>query len=298
MAPISTSQKLKGIGTMSDIHATAIIGKNVELGVNNSIGPYVIIEDGVKIGSHNKFLSGVTIARGTEIGNYNTIHMNAVIGHEPQDIAYQGQETFTKIGHKNVIREFMTIHRGTKEGTATVIGDSNFFMAYCHIAHNCLLGNNIIMVNQASLTGHCVVEDRAFLSGMTGFHQFTRIGTLAMVSALSAINKDIPPYIVCGGRPAVAQGINVVGMRRAGIGPAGRAEVKEAYKLLYRSGMNVSQALEAIKNSLKSPEVSHMVAFIEASKRGILAGAAADTISHRKNRNAEENPTEVEKELS
>ncbi|MFA5159505.1 MAG: acyl-ACP--UDP-N-acetylglucosamine O-acyltransferase [Candidatus Omnitrophota bacterium] len=282
---------------MSEIHASAIIGKQVEIGVSNTIGPNVTIEDGVKIGSHNKILAGAYLARGTEIGNYNTLHMNAVIGHDPQDLAYQGQKTFTRIGSKNVIREFVTIHRGTKEGTATVIGDENFIMAYCHIAHNCLLGNNIIMVNQASLTGHCIVEDRAFLSGMTGFHQFTRIGTLAMVSALTAINKDIPPYVICGGRPGVAQGINVVGMRRAGIGPQVRAEIKEAYKLLYRSGMNVSQALDAIKKSLKSPEVIHMIEFIEASKRGILDGSGVDTISHRKNRILTDSDTEIEEEL-
>lgn len=278
---------------MSEIHPSAIIGKQVEIGANNTIGPNVILEDGVKIGSHNKILSGAYLARGTQLGDHNMIHMNTVIGHQPQDLAYKGEPSFTKIGSKNVIREFVTIHRGTTEGTSTVIGDSNFLMAYCHIAHNCLLGNNIIMVNQASLTGHCVVEDKAFLSGMTGFHQFTRIGTLAMVSALTAINKDIPPYVICGGRPGVAQGINVVGMRRAGIGPAVRAEIKEAYKLLYRSGMNVSQALETIKQSLKSPEVAHMVSFIEASRRGILDGSAVETLSHRKNRTAFENGTEV-----
>jgi UDP-N-acetylglucosamine acyltransferase len=268
---------------MSEIHASAIIGKRVELGMSNTIGPNVIIGDGVKIGSHNKILAGAYLARGTEIGNYNTLHMNTVIGHEPQDLAYKGEETFTKIGSKNVIREFVTIHRGTKVGTATVIGDENFIMAYCHIAHNCLLGNNIIMVNQASLTGHCTVEDRAFLSGMTGFHQFTRIGTLAMVSALTAINKDIPPYVICGGRPGVAQGINVVGMRRAGIGPETRTEIKNAYRLLYRSGLNVSQAIEEIRKNLRSKEVAHMVEFIEASKRGILDGSAVETLSHRKN---------------
>ncbi len=283
---------------MSEIHASAIIGKQVEIGGHNTIGPNVIIEDGVKIGSHNTILAGAYLARGTELRDHNTIHMNAVIGHEPQDHAYQGEATFTRIGSKNVIREFVTIHRGTKVGTATVIGDENFIMAYCHIAHNCLLGNHIIMVNQASLTGHCVVEDKAFLSGMTGFHQFTRIGTLAMVSALTAINKDIPPYVICGGRPGVAQGINVVGMRRAGIGPAVRAEIKEAYKLLYRSGLNVRQALDAIKQSLKSPEVAHMVEFIEASKRGILDGSAVETLSHRKNRNTEERLTEIEEELA
>ena len=212
--------------------------------------------------------------------------MNAVVGHVPQDLAYKGEETFTKIGSGNVIREFVTIHRGTKAGTSTVIGDGNFIMAYCHIAHNCHLGNNIIMVNQASLTGHCVVEDRAFLSGMTGFHQFSRIGTLAMVSALSAFNKDIPPFVICGGRPGVAQGINVVGMRRAGIGAVTRTEIKEAYRLLYRSGLNTTQALEEIKKRFRSPEVAHFVAFIEASRRGIIDGSmsGSDTISHRKHR--------------
>lgn len=283
---------------MSEIHPSALIGKNVVLGANNTIGPNVIIEDGVKIGSHNQIMAGAFLARGTEIGDHNEIHMNTVIGHAPQDLAYKSEETFTKIGNKNVIREFVTIHRGTKAGTSTVIGNENFIMAYCHIAHNCHLGNNIIMVNQASLTGHCIVEDRAFLSGMTGFHQFTRIGTLAMVSALSAINKDIPPYVICGGRPAVAQGINVVGMRRAGIGPDARGEIKEAFRLLYRSGLNTSQAIEAIKRSLKSKEVAHMVAFIEASKRGILDGSAADTISHRKNRTAVEVDASAEEELA
>lgn len=281
---------------MSKIHPSAIIGKDVVLGAGNTVGPHVVVEDGVKIGAYNRIMAGAFICRGTELGNDNEIHMNAVIGHAPQDIAYGGEDTFTKIGNKNIIREFVTIHRGTKAGTSTVLGNENFLMAYCHIAHNCVLGSNIIMVNQASLTGYCEVEDRAFLSGMTGFHQFTRIGTLAMVSALSAINKDIPPYVVCGGRPGIAQGINVVGMRRAGIGLATRSEIKEAYKLLYRSGLNTSQAIEAIKKSLRSKEVAHMVEFIEASKRGILDGAAADTISHRKNLSAvlSDTPDELE----
>ncbi len=271
------------------IHPSAVIGKDVVLGDENEISSGVVIEDGVNIGSKNKFLNGVFVGRGTTIGDGNSFHMNAVIGHEPQDLSYHGQKTFTRIGSKNTFREFVTVHRGAEEETATVIGDSNFIMAYCHIAHNCHLGNNIIMVNQASLTGHCFVEDRAFLSGMTGFHQFTKIGTLAMVSALSAINKDIPPYVICGGRPAVAQGINVVGMRRAGISLATRTEIKTAYKLLYRSGLNVSQAVEEIKKNLSSPEVLHMVEFIESSKRGILDGSAHETLSHRKNL-SEENP--------
>ncbi|MBN1688653.1 MAG: acyl-ACP--UDP-N-acetylglucosamine O-acyltransferase [Candidatus Omnitrophica bacterium] len=272
---------------MSEIHPTAIIGKNAELGVNNKIGPYVIIEDGVKIGSHNTIMAGAYICVGTEIGNYNEIHMRTVIGHTPQDTAYKGEPTYTKIGHHNKIREFVTIHRGTKPGTSTVLGDSNFLMAYCHVAHNCTLGNNIIMVNQASLTGHCMVEDSAFLSGMTGFHQFTRIGRLSMVSALSACNKDIPPFLTCGGRPGVVLGMNVVGLRRAGFPPPIRDEIKQAYKLLYRSGLNVTQAVEEMKKNLKCAEVKHLISFIEASERGILDGASGEeeeTLKPRKSK--------------
>lgn len=268
---------------MSKIHPTAIIGKNVALGPDNEIGPYVIIEDGVKLGAHNRLHAGVYICSGTEIGDENKIHMHAVIGHAPQDLAYQGARTFTKIGNKNQIREFVTIHRGTKEGTATVIGDSNYLMAYCHVAHNCEIGNRVIMVNQASLTGYCIVEDGAFLSGMTGFHQFTRIGRLALVSALSASNKDIPPFMICGGRPAVVLAINVVGLRRAGVPAPVREEIKQAYKLLYRSGLNVSQALEAMRKAFTSQEARHLIHFVETSKRGILDGAAEETLKPSKN---------------
>jgi UDP-N-acetylglucosamine acyltransferase len=267
---------------MSQIHPSAIVGKNVELGQGNQIGPYVVIEDGVKIGNHNTILAGAHLCQGTALGDHNKIHMHAVIGHEPQDLAFKNEPSFTKIGNGNTIREFVTIHRGTKPGTSTILGDSNFLMAYCHIAHNCEVRNNVIMVNNASLTGHILVEDRAFLSGMTGFHQFTRIGTLAMVSALSACNKDIPPYVICGGRPGVALGINVVGMRRAGFSAAVREEVKSAFKLLYRSGLNTTQAVEEMKKTLKSSEVQHLIQFVEASKRGIIDGTALETLNPRK----------------
>ncbi|MBI3317501.1 MAG: acyl-ACP--UDP-N-acetylglucosamine O-acyltransferase [Candidatus Omnitrophica bacterium] len=265
---------------MSEIHPTAILGKSVQIGKNCVLGPHVVLEDGVKMGSDNKILTGTQICSGTEIGDHNEIHMYSVIGHAPQDLAYKGEATFTKIGNGNVIREFVTIHRGTKPGTSTVIGNSNYLMAYCHVAHNCEIQNHVLMVNQASLTGHCVVEDGAFLSGMTGFHQFTRIGRFAMVSALSAANKDIPPYVTCGGRPAVALGINTVGLRRAGFSSASRAEIKQAFKTLYRSGLNVTQALEIMEKNLSGEKDSatrehlcYLIDFIRRSKRGIIDGA-------------------------
>ncbi len=257
----------------NQIHPSAIIGRDVQLGSSNTIGPFVVIEDGVKIGSGNTVMAGAYICSGTNIGNENVVHMRAVIGHAPQDLAYENKPSFTRIGNRNTIREFVTIHRGTKAGTATVIGDSNFLMAYCHIAHNCQMGNHVIMVNQASLAGYITVEDQAFLSSMTGMHQFTRVGRLAMVSALSVSNKDIPPYVTCGGRPAVALGVNFVGLRRAGFPPEVRQEISQAFKLIYRSGLNVSQAVRAIKKALFSNEVAHLLRFIEESKRGIIDSA-------------------------
>lgn len=255
---------------MSKIHPTAIIGKDVEIGEGTSVGPSVIIEDHVKIGHSNTLRAGVYIGSHTEIGNGNDIHMNAIIGHHPQDLSYENSVSYTRIGHNNIIREFVTIHKGTKAESSTLIGNSNYIMAYCHIAHNCELGNHITLVNQASLSGHCVVEDSALISGMTGLHQFTRVGKLSLLSALSAVNKDIPPYVICGGRPAVVLGLNVVGMRRAGISQEVRQEIKNAYKLVYRSNLNVQQALEEIKKSHSCREVMHFVSFIENSKRGIL----------------------------
>ncbi|MBU3759363.1 MAG: acyl-ACP--UDP-N-acetylglucosamine O-acyltransferase [Candidatus Omnitrophica bacterium] len=259
---------------MANIHPTAIIGSNVHIGEGTEIGPHVILEDGVILGCRNRLRAGVYVGSGTQMGDDNDIHMRSVIGHMPQDLSFKNEPSFTKLGSRNVIREFVTIHRGTRGGTSTILGDDNFLMAYCHVAHNCIVGNRVIMVNQASLTGHCLVEDQAFLSGMTGLHQFTRVGRLAMLSALSAVNKDIPPFMTCGGRPAVVVGINVVGMRRAGINQETRSEIKTAYKLLYRSGLNVSQALALMKEKLKSPEAGHLIAFIEASERGILDGAS------------------------
>ncbi len=259
---------------MSDnkIHSSAIVNSKAILGKNNEIGPNVTIEEGVKMGDNNKVLQGAFIAQGTTLGDENQIHMNAVVGHEPQDLAFSGTPSFTQIGNHNVIREFVTIHRGTKEGSATVIGNHNFFMAYSHIAHNCRVHNHVVLVNNASLTGHCEIEDYAFLSGFVGLHQFTKIGAYVIVSALSAVNKDVPPFMLSGGRPAVIQGINVIGLRRGGFDATVRSEIKKAYKVLYRSENNVSQALEILEKDFETEEVKRIVEFIKSSDRGICSG--------------------------
>ena len=259
------------------IHPSAIIGEGVRLGDGNEIGPGCVLADGVILGSRNRLWMNVYVGPGTTIGDDNQIHQGAVIGHVPQDVAFAGATTYTRIGHRNTIREYVTIHRGTKEGTSTIIGDDNFFMANAHIAHNCQVGRKVILVNLASLTGYCVVEDGAFLSGMVGLHQFTRIGRLSMISALSAVNKDVPPYMLCGGRPGVIQGLNVVGLRRAGIAAPVREELKRAYKRLYRDGLNIAHALEAIERECQSPEVKALVEFVKGSERGICAGIGMET---------------------
>ena len=259
------------------IHPSAIIGKSVQLGDGNDIGPGCVIEDGVVLGSRNRLWMHVYIGPGTTLGDENQLHMGAVVGHMPQDLAFAGGNTFTTIGDRNTIREYVTIHRGTKEGTATVIGSENFLMANAHIAHNCQVGHKTIFANLATLGGHCEVQDGAFLSGMVVLHQHTRVGTMAIISGLSAVNKDVPPYMLCGGRPAVIQGLNVIALRRAGLPAEAREDIRQAYKLLYRDGRNVSNALEAIQQECNSSEVAAIVEFVKSSKRGICAGIGMDS---------------------
>ncbi len=258
------------------IHPTTIIGKHVTMGEGNDIGPNVFIEDNVRLGSNNKFFPGVYVGEGTEIGDNNQFHMNSVIGHAPQDLSYKGAKTKTIIGNNNIIREFTTIHRGTKEGSATTIGNDNFLMAYCHVGHNCQIGNKVIMVNNATLGGYVTLEDGVFIAGMVVVHQFCRIGRLAIIGGLSAINQDTPPFTISAGRTTVCCGINAIGLRRAQISAPIRDEIKRAYKLLYNSGLNTSHAVSEIEKMATTPEVKYFAEFVKQSKRGICPGGSAE----------------------
>ncbi len=258
---------------MTAIHPSAIVHPKAQLDATVEVGPYALIEADVVIGPRTVIGPHCFIAGGTRLGVENHIHFGAVIGHEPQDLAYDGGPTTTVIGDRNTIREYVTIHRGTRPGTSTVIGSDNFLMANVHIAHNCRVGHKVIMANLATLAGHCVVEDQAVLAGLTVCHQFTRIGRLAMLSGLSGPSKDVPPFLICTDRRGVIRGVNLVGLRRAGIGAAGRAAITRAYKLLYRSELNVSQALEQLRATEPTPEVQELIAFITTAKRGICPGA-------------------------
>jgi len=251
------------------IHPTAIVDKDAKIGKNVDIGAYSVVEGGVTIGDDTRLWQNVYVARGTTIGKSNQVHMGAVLGHEPQDRAFSGKPSYLKIGDRNIIREFVTIHRGTQEGSETVVGDDNFIMGLCHIAHNCKLGNNITMCNSSLLAGYVEVGDMVFMSGNCVAHQFVRLGKLVMVGGSGRIGKDVPPFMVVE-RSSMVVSYNIVGIRRAGFDENTKSEIKKAFNILYRSELNVKNAVAKIENELHSPEIRYFVDFIRSSeKRGI-----------------------------
>ena len=257
-------------------HPTAIISPEAQIDEDVIVGPYAIIEGPVRIASGTKIMAHAHISGHTEFGRDNIIHIGAVVGHIPQHLGYKPCTSYTRIGDRNIIREYVTIHRSWEEGHATEIGDDNCFMAMSHVAHDCKIGNNVILANGVLLGGHVEVEDKAFLSGNAVFHQFVRVGRLAMVSGLGGVGKDVPPFCIEAGRSEVC-GINIVGLRRAEIPPDHRAKIKQAFKILYKSGLNTKNALLEIEK-MENPceEVRHFVEFIRNSTRGICRLARSE----------------------
>src|SRR5213080_1652825 len=226
------------------IHSTAIVDPAAQIGADVEIGPFSIVEPQAVIGDNTIVQSHVVIEGEVQIGHGNFIGHGAIIGASPQDVSFSlERKTKVEIGNNNVIREYCTIHRGTAEGSSTKIGDKNFLMAGAHIGHNCVIGDNVIIANDCLLAGFVQVDDGAFLGGGSTFHQFMHIGRLVMVQGSSAFGKDLPPFVIAAERNSVF-GLNVVGLRRAGFSPKDRDEVKAVFKLIYLSGLNISQALE------------------------------------------------------
>ncbi len=251
----------------------AQIGPRARIGKNVSIGPFTTVEDGAVIGDGTTIAANALIGCGARIGRDCRIHHGAIVGHTPQDLKYAGEETTCEIGDRTVIREYAIIHRGTGEGGRTVIGEDNFLMGFIHIAHDCVLGNHIIMANAAMMAGHCVVEDWVTIGGITPIHQFVRIGRHAMIGGGLRVPKDVPPFILAGGEPLVFEGLNSIGLRRRGFAPAVIDAIDRAYAIIYRSRLNVSQAVGKIREDSSlagAPEVQHILDFIAGSKRGIL----------------------------
>jgi UDP-N-acetylglucosamine acyltransferase len=256
-----------------NIHPTATIHPKAELGAGVNVGPYAVIGEHARLGDGTSVGPHAVIEGWTTIGQSCDIGVGAVLGGPPQDLKYRGQRSFLRIGDHSCIREYVTVHRSAEEDGATIVGAHDFLMAYTHVAHDCRLGDHVILVNYAGLSGYVEVEDRAFISGHNAVHQFVRIGYLAMVSGASRVVKDIPPFMIAEGNPTRIRGLNVVGMRRLGLGPKVRGELRLAYRLLYRSGLNTSQALESIRQEgLTSSEAQRLIMFVERAKRGICGG--------------------------
>ncbi len=252
---------------MSVIHSTAIVNPKAKLDSSVEVGPYTVVEAGVQMGSGCRIGSHCHLIGNTVFGADNIVHTGCVLGDDPQDLAYKGVPTRLVIGKGNHFREHVTVHRGTKEGSATEIGDGNYFMAHCHVAHNCRIGNHVIMVNSVLLGGHVELEDRAFLGGGAVVHQFCRIGTLAILRGLARISKDVPPYCMAVENNELV-GLNSIGLKRAGFSAVQRTKLKEAYSALFLSGLNITQALARLEKNTMTAEIHHLAEFIRNSKRG------------------------------
>jgi UDP-N-acetylglucosamine acyltransferase len=255
------------------IHPTALVDPDARLEDGVTIGPYAVVEGGVHIGRGTEVRAHAVVKRYTTLGEGNVVHEGAILGGEPQDLTFAGGESYLRIGEGNRIREGVTIHRANKPGAATTIGSRCFLMAYVHVAHDCVVEDGAILVNYAGLSGHVHVGAGAFVSGGAVFHQFTRIGRLAMVSGNAKVVQDCLPFVVTDGFPARARGVNVVGLRRAGVGATTVRALKEAYRTLLRSGLPLAEAVQRLEGSA-DPLVRELAQFARTSKRGFGHAAA------------------------
>ena len=269
--------------TAPKVHPTAIVDGAAQLGPGVTVGPYSIIEGRVAIGEETKIGPHVVIKDFTTIGARCRVFQFAVLGEIHQDLKFKGEESRLVIGDDNTIREFATMHRGTLGGGGvTSIGNHNLFMAYTHVAHDCHVGNRVIMSNNATLGGHIVVEDHAILGGLSAVHQFGRIGRYAFIGGCSAVHRDVPPYAMAVGNRAKLVGMNLVGLKRAGFSDTALQALKRSYELLFLSEYNLKEAMGRVRQEFPQvPEINHLLHFLETSERGLLP---ADVREHRLNR--------------
>lgn len=253
------------------IHPTAIIHPQAQIGAGCEVGPYCVIGENVTLGDNNKLHSHVVIDGHTRLGQGNEVFPFAALGKKTQDLKWKGGITRLEIGDRNVFREGVTVHRATNDGDATVIGSDNLFLTYVHIAHDCVLGDHIIMSGYAGLAGHVVVEDNAILGGYTAVHQFCRIGKFCMTGGCSRIPLDVPPFMIVEGNPAETRTINKIGLQRNGFSEEAQNALRQAYKILFREELPLAEALAKVEKELPAlPDVQHLVQFIRTSERGII----------------------------
>ena len=254
------------------IHKTAIIGQQVKLGDNVKIGPYAVVDGQVTLGDNVTIGTHCVVEGNTIIGQGCQFFSGAVIGSPPQDRKHQKQDTvYLSIGANNTFREYVTVNPGTIEGGGTTsIGDNNLFMACCHVAHDCVIGNDCVLANYVGLSGHVTIEDRAVIGGLTGIHQYARVGYLSMIGGCSKVNQDVPPFSLVDGNPATLRGLNIVGLKRADVPSTIQKALHHAFKILFNSGLNRSNALLQVQEQLIDlPEINQVIEFIQTSKRGI-----------------------------
>lgn len=255
---------------MSSVHPTAIVDKGAKLADNVEVGPYSIIEKDVTIGGGTKIGPHCFIGSFTSMGRNNRIFTGAIVGSVSQDLKFKGERSFLRIGDDNIIREYVTINRSARKDRATKIGNKTFIMAYSHIAHDCTIGNGVIIVNCGTLAGHVTVEDNAIVGGLTGVHQFVRIGRFAITGGCSKVVQDIAPYCMADGHPAKIRGVNTIGLKRADFSAKKIEALKKANKILFFSGLSTAHALKEIEKEVTgSEEVKYLVSFVKSSKRGL-----------------------------
>jgi UDP-N-acetylglucosamine acyltransferase len=254
-----------------NIHPTAVIDAGAEIGAGCEIGPYCVVGAGVVLGRNCWLQHHVSLNGPTHAGEGNQFYAFCSIGQRTQDLKYAGEPTHLEIGDGNTFREFVTVNRGTAPGAKTIVGSRNSFLAYCHIAHDCIVGNDVVFSNNGTLAGHVTVEDHVILGGFTAVHQFCRIGRYAMTGGCSKIVQDVPSYMIADGNPARVRGVNKTGLERHGFSPGALRALKEAYRILYRGQNNVAQAIEQMRSEVEdSPEIEHLVSFVTHSSRGII----------------------------
>lgn len=264
---------------MIDVHPTAVIHPSARLGADVGVGPYAVIGEHCVIGAGTVLGPHAIVESFTTLGSNCQVFSGAVVGGIPQDLKFGGEESYTILGDRNVIRECATINRATGMGEETRIGDDNLIMAYAHVAHNCVLGNGIVLANGVTLAGHVEIEDHVTVGGLVGLHQFIKVGTMAMIGAMSRVVQDVPPYMLVEGHPPRVHGLNMVKLRRMELDPEARSLLKRAYKLLYRSDLNVTQAMEAIAQLAPAPELERLLAFLGRCERGLVGKVARETES-------------------
>jgi UDP-N-acetylglucosamine acyltransferase len=253
------------------VHPTAIVDASAQIDPTAEIGPFVVVEGPVVVGRGTRIMAHAVLKGHVTLGRDNVVHPGAVIGDVPQDLGYGGGESFVRIGDRNVFREHTQVHRGTKPGSETVLGNDNFLMTNAHVAHNCKLGDKVVLATGATLGGYVEVGDQAFISGNCVVHQFVRVGRLAILRGLSRTSRDVPPFCVMDGTHTV-RGINRVGLRRAGFSPERIRCLQRAYVTLFRSRRNLAVALQELENQPCSEEVQELIAFIRQSRRGVCMG--------------------------